>query len=125
MKMDHVNIGLFNNLAKRFGLKQGRTRELRGERREKSPGALKPVQMKTLWRFVGPQRVVATDGLKRIGAMNDVHFMPTPKERPRQPIDIGRIAAETLRAEERGYHADLQERPPDWPSGVFFSIFSH
>ena len=56
--------------------------------------------------------MVALDRVEGVDAVEDVDLVPPAAQGPREPVDVGRVAAEAVGAEERGDHAELQRRPP-------------
>src|SRR5207302_1254282 len=70
-------------------------------------GALQRVRLDPRVGLVGPGRFFAARDFEGVATVDDVDLVPVPRQRPREPVDERRIAAEAVGPEERGEHAEL------------------
>jgi hypothetical protein len=115
MEVNDVGVDGVESLAKRLGLEKGLASHLRGQWRDDADARLKRMDMQARRGGVGSERMVATDGIEGINAMEDVDLVPAADESPRQAIDVSGVSAEAMGPEERRHHADLHGRPPCRP----------
>jgi hypothetical protein len=52
--------------------------------------------------------VIAADRVEGVDAIENVDLVPAPSERLAEPVDVGGVAAEAVRPEEGGDHAEFQ-----------------
>ncbi len=112
MKMNNVGIDLLDLFGEGLRLEDRPARHLRRDRREDAEAALQAMKMKTVGRLIGAQGMFAPNGVEGVSAVENVNLVTTSYQRPRKPVDIGRITTEAMGSETGGHHAEFQRRPP-------------
>lgn len=85
---------------------------LGGQRREDPESAFQGMNVESWRRIVRAEWMISPDRVEGVDAVEDVDLVASSAEGPREPVDVSRIAAEAMGAEERGDHAEFQRRPP-------------
>ena len=70
-------------------------------------GLFEGMKVQARRRRVVPQRMAAAHGVEGVDAVVDVNLVAAPAKRLAEPIDVGGIAAEAVRPEERRDHARI------------------